>query len=218
MKLLIVTILMSLFSLSFWAGNSEEQKNQISDFEKSLRTLDGIMQVDSLRQASNQKVLKILDRFNSVLRNDLEQEIANEIYKMSVKYPNLDVNLICATITHESGRSWDPKVVSKAGAMGLMQIMPATGRWLSKYEGIAWTGAEEILFNPIYNIRLGTRYLSALIETYDLEGGLAAYNGGDKRVRLWLANDKADGILWPETRAYIPFVLNLYDEFKSKSL
>ena len=50
------------------------------------------------------------------------------------------------------------------------------------------------------------------------EGGLAAYNGGDKRVKLWLANDKADGILWPETRAYIPFVLNLYDEFKSTSL
>ena len=137
---------------------------------------------------------------------------------MSVKYPNLDVNLICATITHESARTWDPKVVSKAGAMGLMQIMPATGKWLSKYEGISWTGAEEVLFDPIYNIRLGTRYLSALIETYDLEGGLAAYNGGDKRVKLWLANDKADGILWPETRAYIPFVLNLYDEFKSKSL
>ena len=99
-----------------------------------------------------------------------------------------------------------------------MQIMPATGKWLSKYEGISWTGDKEVLFNPIFNIRLGTRYLSALIETYDLEGGLAAYNGGHKRVKLWLANDKADGILWPETRDYIPFVLNLYDEFKSKSL
>ncbi|MCH6559162.1 lytic transglycosylase domain-containing protein [candidate division KSB1 bacterium] len=218
MKLLIIAILTSLFSLNFLAGNSSEQKNKISYFEKSLRTVEGVIQVDFVRRSSNQKVLKILDIFNPGLRNDLKQEIANEIYKMSVKYPNLDVNLICATITHESARTWDPKVVSKAGAMGLMQIMPATGEWLSKYEGISWTGAEEVLFDPIYNIRLGTRYLSALIETYDLEGGLAAYNGGDKRVKLWLANDKADGILWPETRAYIPFVLNLYDEFKSKSL
>ena len=218
MKVLIVAIMMSLFSLNFFGGNSAEQQNQILDFEKSLRTIDGIVQVDFLRQKSNQKVLKILHRFNSNIESDLKQRVANEIYNMSVKYPNLDVNLICATITHESARSWDPHVVSKAGAMGLMQIMPATGKWLSKYEGIAWTEAEEILFDPIYNIRLGTRYLSALIETYDLEGGLAAYNGGDKRVRLWLANDKADGILWPETRAYIPFVLNLYDEFKSKSL
>ena len=180
MKLLIIAILTSLFSLIFLAGNSSEQKNKISYFEKSLRTVEGVIQVDFVRRSSNQKVLKILDIFNPGLRNDLKQEIANEIYKMSVKYPNLDVNLICATITHESARTWDPKVVSKAGAMGLMQIMPATGEWLSKYEGISWTGTEEVLFDPIYNIRLGTRYLSALIETYDLEGGLAAYNGGVK--------------------------------------
>ena len=218
MKLLFIAILTSLLSLNFWVGNSSVQQNKISDFEKSLRTVEGVMQIDSVRQSSNQKVLRILDRFNPGLQKDLQQEIANEIYRMSVKYPNLDVNLICATITHESGRTWDPEIVSNAGAMGLMQIMPATGKWLSKYEGISWTGDKEVLFNPIFNIRLGTRYLSALIETYDLEGGLAAYNGGGKRVRMWLKNDKADGILWPETRAYIPFVLNLYDEFKSTSL
>jgi len=218
MKLLLIAILTSLLSLNFWVGNSSVQQNKISDFEKSLRTIEGVMQVDFVRQSSNKKVLRILDRFNPELQNDLKQEIADEIYKMSVKYPNLDVNLICATITHESGRTWDPEIVSNAGAMGLMQIMPATGKWLSKYEGISWTGDKEVLFNPISNIRLGTRYLSALIETYDLEGGLAAYNGGGKRVRMWLKNDKADGILWPETRAYIPFVLNLYDEFKSTSL
>ena len=218
MKLLIIAILTSLFSLNFWVGNSSDQKNRMADFEKSLRAIEGVIQVDFVRRSSHKKVLKILDRFNPALQNDLKQEVANEIYKMSVKYPNLDVNLICATITHESGRTWDPKVVSRAGAMGLMQIMPATGEWLSKYEGITWTEPEEILFNPIHNIKLGTRYLSALIETYDLEGGLAAYNGGDKRVKLWLANDKADDILWPETRAYIPFILNLYDEFKSTSL
>ena len=218
MKLLSIAILTSLLSLNFLAGNSSVQQNKISDFEKSLRTVEGVMQVDFVWQSSNQKVLRILDRFNPGLQNDLKQEIADEIYKMSVKYPNLDMNLICATITHESGRTWDPEIVSKAGAMGLMQIMPATGKWLSKYEGIAWTSGKEVLFNPIFNIRLGTRYLSALIETYDLEGGLAAYNGGQKKVRMWLKNDKADGILWPETRAYIPFVLNLYDEFKSTSL
>jgi len=218
MKLVIIAILMSLFSLNFLAGSSNERQNKISDFEQSLRTVEGVMQVDFVRRTSNQKVLKILDRFNPGLQNNLKREIANEIYKRNVKYPNLDVDLICATITHESGRTWDPEIVSNAGAMGLMQIMPATGKWLSKYEGISWTGDEEILFDPINNIRLGTRYLSALIETYDLEGGLAAYNGGDKRARMWLKNDKADGILWPETRAYIPFVLNLYDEFKSTSL
>ena len=82
---------------------------------------------------------------------------------MSVKYPNLDVNLICATITHESARTWEPEVVSKAGAMGLMQIMPATGEWLSKYEGITWTGAEE-------NHRIDRAHAFVLRYAYLLDG------------------------------------------------
>jgi soluble lytic murein transglycosylase len=94
-----------------------------------------------------------------------------------------------------------------------MQIMPATGKWLASHEGILWTTPEDILFDPLHNIRLGSRYLSALIETFELEGGLAAYNGGGKRARRWLANNKADWVLWPETRRYVPFVLKLYDEF-----
>ena len=54
-----------------------------------------------------------------------------------------------------------------------------------------------------------------MIEMYDLEGGLAAYNGGGKRAALWLANNKADGILWAETQDYIPYVLKLYAEFRT---
>jgi len=54
-----------------------------------------------------------------------------------------------------------------------------------------------------------------LVETYDLEGGLAAYNGGGTRVQMWLRSGKADGILWEETRDYVPLVLKLYDEFRS---
>ena len=159
-----------------------------------------------------------MNRYNKKMPAAMKQAIADEILEMTLKYPNLDVDLICATITHESARSWNPKVVSKAGAMGLMQIMPRTGKWLAKSEGVEWTSTEAVLFDPIHNIRLGTRYLSKLINTYDLEGGLAAYNGGWKRAKKWLANDKADGILWAETRSYIPHVLKLYDKYKSTVL
>ena len=64
MKLLSITILTSLLSLNFWVGNSSVQQNRISDFEKSLRTVEGVIQVDFVRRSGNQKVLKILDIFN----------------------------------------------------------------------------------------------------------------------------------------------------------
>ena len=50
---------------------------------------------------------------------------------------------------------------------------------------------------------------------YDLDGGLAAYNGGEKRVGMWLAQNKLDTVLWPETRKYVPSVLELYDEYRN---
>lgn len=218
MKSVLVAFLVSAFSLNIFVYDPGTEKSKISDLENSFRAVSRVVQIDYARQMSNQKVVRILDRFNPGLETNLKQEIANEIYAMSVKYPNLDVDLICATITHESARTWNPMIVSNAGAMGLMQIMPATGKMLAKYEGITWTHGEDVLFNPIYNIRLGTRYLSALIETYDLEAGLAAYNGGWKIAEKWLESDKADGVLWNETQNYIPYVLKLYDEFKGITL
>lgn len=219
MKTLCVAIALGLFSLNFISRDSvEEQQLRISEFERILKSSQSIVAVDSVRTNAIERTVAIIGRFNSEMSSEMKYRLADEIYNMSVKYPNLDVDLICATITHESGRTWDPKAVSRAGAMGLMQIMPPTGRWLAQYEGIDYTSDEEILFNPIYNIRMGTRYLSYLIHAYDLEGGLAAYNGGWKRVELWLANDRADEMLYRETRNYVPFVLKLYDEFKGVTL
>ena len=96
--------------------------------------------------------------------------------------------------------------------MGLMQVMPATGMFIAHYEGITWTSPEEVLFNPIYNIRIGSRYLSTMISLYGLEGGLAAYNGGERRAALWVAEGSEMENLHPETREYIPAVLKIYRE------
>ncbi|MFQ5676496.1 MAG: lytic transglycosylase domain-containing protein [bacterium] len=201
-------------ALGFLLSGCSGQNQDFAAFQESMVPVQDAVRIDVERQNKVNKVVQIIDSYNQAMPLKLKRAIANEIYNMSVKYPNLDVELICATITHESARTWDPTVVSKAGAMGLMQIMPPTGKWLARYEDFEWQSAEKTLFNPIYNIKLGARYLSALIETYDLDGGLAAYNGGEKRVGMWLAQNKIDGILWPETRKYVPSVLELYDEFR----
>ncbi|MFQ5639413.1 MAG: lytic transglycosylase domain-containing protein [bacterium] len=217
-RLLILPFLVGCFSLNFLIELPQSAQFELNEFEGSVSQIQKVMELDQERGLAHNKVNQIMDRFNPDMSSELKNDIADVIYEMSIKYPNLDVDLICATITHESGRVWEPKAVSNAGAMGLMQLMPKTARWLSKYEEITWTNSEEILFNPINNIRLGCRYLSALIETYDLEGGLAAYNGGERIARKWLANNKAEGILWDETTQYIPYILKLYDEFKSATM
>jgi len=218
MKSLIMPIMLGMLSLSFLPGQSTFDNGKVLELGKSVQAIEALAQFNNSYQNNEQKIVTIMNRFNKKMPAAMKQAIAGEILEMTFKYPNLDVDLICATITHESARSWNPKVVSKAGAMGLMQIMPRTGMWLARFEGVEWTSTEEVLFDPIHNIRLGTRYLSKLISTYDLEGGLAAYNGGWKRAKKWLANGKADGILWAETRSYIPHVLKLYDKYRGTAL
>jgi soluble lytic murein transglycosylase len=186
----------------------------LDHIESDIIEMENAVQVTHDRETTIKRIMDLIDEYNESMPASQKYSIANEIYEMDVKYDNLNVNLICATITHESAVTWDPHVVSDKGAMGLMQIMPTTGRFLAQYEGIKWTTPSEILFDPITNIRMGSRYLSALIEIYGVEGGLAAYNGGEKRAAMWLANNKAPGILWRETQNYVPAVMRLYNMYR----
>ncbi len=216
--LAVVLAIIFLLSYKFVDLNRVQENPKLRVLEKSLQDIRAAMNIDSVRQYNIQKIMKIIEKYNKNMPSGMKYEIADEIYNMSIKYTNLDVDLICATITHESGSTWEAEIVSEAGAMGLMQIMPALGLWIAHYEGITWTSSAEILFNPIYNIRIGSRMLSTFINMYDLEGGLAAYNGGEKRAAIWMANNKADGILWSETSNYIPHILKYYQEFKALTL
>ncbi len=192
-----------------------QQDRQIAQLKTDLGYFKVIAQVDSLRQQQMGRIVAVIDRFNPEMHAELKYNLAAEIYAMSLKYPRLDVALICATITHETGRTWNPEVISHAGALGLMQIIPSTGIVLAKQEGIAWTSAEEILFNPLYNVRLGCRYLDMLVTDYGLEAGLAGYNGGDRQAKRWLRGGRTDSLLPRETAYYVPAVLKIYREYRN---
>lgn len=94
---------------------------------------------------------------------------------------SLEVELVLAVIRIESGGY--NFAISHVGAMGLMQIMPKTGEWLAKREGVEWRGTET-LFDPEVNVRLGIRYLEELSVRYegDMRTALAAYNWGPGRI------------------------------------
>lgn len=192
--------------------------HEMENLRRELVNLRSAMNIDSVRQFKLQKIINIINEYNPELSSAEKYDIANQIYEMSFKYTNMNIDLLCAIITHESANTWDPNIVSPAGAMGLMQIMPVTGMFLAKSEELEWTSPKDVLFDPVYNIRLGTRYLSSLINRYGLEGGLAAYNGGERQASLWLANDCDDQYLWKETREYIPAIQQLYLSYSNHRL
>ena len=96
---------------------------------------------------------------------------------------------------------------SSAGAVGLMQLQPATAKGIAKYTG----GSKFVLSDlddPEINVRYGAWYLHHLMQKYGNERlALAAYNAGQENVDRWRA--AGEGVQFPETRAYVDRVERL---------
>ena len=122
--------------------------------------------------------------------------------------------LVAGVARQES--AFDPAAVSVAGAVGLMQLMPATAAELARERGEAPPGRDE-LTDPIRNLALGTRYLAGLLDRFPDSGVgvLASYNAGPHRWRRWRRFPEAsvdeelliERIPFRETRLYVKLVL-----------
>ncbi|PKM44474.1 MAG: hypothetical protein CVV05_12080 [Gammaproteobacteria bacterium HGW-Gammaproteobacteria-1] len=107
-----------------------------------------------------------------------------------------------------------PDARSPAGALGLMQLMPATGRKLAQQMKSGLSNLQQLL-HPEINIRLGSYYLRQLVKQFDGHAALAtaAYNAGPRRVRQWTPVESLDADIWidtipyAETRQYVRRVL-----------
>jgi soluble lytic murein transglycosylase-like protein len=131
----------------------------------------------------------------------------------------LPASLLFGLIRQESVFTDDAR--SRSGALGLMQVMPSTGRNLFRKE--SGNGRPD-LNDPDANLRLGARYLKQLIDTFsgDVAAALAAYNAGPGRVRAWkkasnLApeDEFLESIPFGETRSYVKRVLFFQSSYAS---
>lgn len=134
---------------------------------------------------------------------------------------NLDPALLCAVILEES--RFDPQARSVAGARGLMQIMPGTGKEIAKGLKVRPYGDQK-LFDPELNIRFGSWYLARLLEEFGGKTHLAvaAYNAGPKAVRDWLRrfpglseDEFVERIPYAETRNYVVKVLTSQQVYRN---
>jgi soluble lytic murein transglycosylase-like protein len=99
----------------------------------------------------------------------------------------LDPNLLLAVMRVES--IYNPRIVSYAGAIGLLQIMPRTGRLIARSMGREAEFGIDDMLDPRTNIEMGAWYLASLIRRFDgrVPLAIASYNGGPHNVRRWLA-------------------------------
>ena len=118
---------------------------------------------------------------------------------------HLDAALLAAVIESES--KFNPTARSDAGAVGLMQLTPATAKGIAQYTGGSRFRLSD-LTNPDINIRYGAWYLGHLMNKYRNERlALAAYNAGQENVDSWQRAHV--GIQFSETRDYVSKVERL---------
>ncbi len=127
--------------------------------------------------------------------------------KRAAERNHVDPMLVAGLIRQES--VFQPDAVSYAGAVGLMQVLPKTGKLLARRLKVRYTRAK--LFDPEYNLQLGTLYLADLAKLLGSpEAVLAAYNAGEDRVGAWKAErnyeepaEFVESIPITQTREYV---------------
>ena len=139
--------------------------------------------------------------------------LVKEHMREAASSQNIEFELLQALIATESG--FDAGAVSPKGAIGLMQIMPATARRYG-VDDEAHAGLQRRLTEPRLNIRTGTRYLRDLINMFpgQIELALAAYNAGEGAVQR--AGNRIPNI--KETQNYVRTILELYTALKAPVL
>ena len=135
----------------------------------------------------------------------------------------MDPFLVAGLIREES--LYSARVVSRVGAVGLMQLMPATAKRVAQQLNLSDSKYEpDRLYQPKHNIQLGTHYLGQLLDEYqgNLIYSVAAYNAGPQAVQRWMAknghrppDEFVELIGYRETRGYVKRVVGSYRIYRT---
>ena len=161
---------------------------------------DGVIHFSNVPTNGEWKLIIKEKRVQFNLGQDFEKYDA-EIWKASQRY-SVDYNLVRAVIKAES--NFNPKAVSRAGARGLMQLMPQTATLLQVSDS----------FHPDQNIDGGVRYLRYLLNLFNdnLSLALAAYNAGENAVFRYRGIPP-----YQETQTYVQRVLQYFQKYSRES-
>lgn len=210
-----MTVLIMLLALFLSSGSLPREAEPVADTSASVKEDPGPSHLE-LRLEWQEKLLNDIRAEYLVSKTGVSEELARRIVsavdKETANY-DLDPERILALIIVES---WgDPHAESKAGALGLMQVMPRTGRYIANQTGFKWSGVEELKVVDS-NIAYGTWYYQYLLRKFrgDEHATLAAYNWGPDHIqgrikraeklpqvypgKVYAAEEELRGVIWNE--------------------
>jgi soluble lytic murein transglycosylase len=162
-------------------------------------------------------------RFGGTSRFSARPRAFEDLVVAAAARHDLDPNLLLAVMRVES--VYDPEIVSYAGAIGLLQIMPRTGRLIAHRLGLTDFRTDDLL-DPATNIELAAWYLRSLLDRFEgrLPLAIAAYNGGPHNVRRWMEEHGPElpldafleRIPFDQTFRYVRRVLSHYAAYRAQ--
>ena len=163
---------------------------------------EGVLHLTNVPSIPKAKYVLVLKEKRIIFQPDIDVNKYDQIIKRASDKFRIDSALIKAIIKAES--NFNHRAVSRVGARGLMQLMPATASALQVHDA----------FHPDNNIEGGARYLRYLLNNYrgNISLTLAAYNAGEGTVAKYNNNVPP----FRETQNYIKRVLNYYRDFSTQ--
>ena len=166
---LLCLVVLALFTASF------QMPARTPSVDAAGPGLEETLDAERLRWVTSQL------RANATSLSSQEVERTARVVVREAGARGFDPGLVLAIIEIES--RFDAFAVSRVGAIGLMQLMPATGAYLAERHGLDWQGPRT-LFDPVTNVILGVAYLEELRDHFEeLSTALAAYNYGPSAIR-----------------------------------
>ena len=219
-------------------GLTQEARNEIGELQKTTKkNLAGVLWLSRLYQQAQgyAESLRLLHLYKDFTTKPYEKDLSAKFWKhffplayektvlVYTKQRKVDPFFVNGIIRQES--LFNARALSPAGARGLMQIMPATGKKLYSKTKLKKPFETDALFDPDMNIRLGVKYVSQLNKRFGNNGMyiLISYNAGPHILKKWLKrfghlNDQdvfIESIPYPETRRYVKHVLRNLGIYKS---
>jgi len=157
----------------------------------------------TFEQVDRQAILALIDEHRADTDTEWRVQVSDAIYDEAMA-AGIDPLLVAAIVARES--SFRIRVVSHAGAVGLMQLRPFVAKDLARQNDLEWHG-RETLHHPELNVRLGASYYRQLVHRFDGDAqlALAAYHRGPTRLRRQLEHGTFTG------SRYASRVMELYE-------
>lgn len=209
MAFALISATVALYSLHQLDALRNEIESGFRTAHERYLALDAQARYDTTRRQLRLALRREIERARPDLDEGKARNYAEWIVRAVEKYPDIDSAMLVSIGIVES--RYDARAESTAGARGLYQILPSTGRRLA--QSLGWEYSDEMLYDARANTELAAFYLTLLSASYDDVGVvLAEYNGGPRNAAYYRSGSSA---LADETREYVPKVLDIYARITS---